>query len=158
MIETVLLAIGPGDSDRVDELTEHAIEIAQPTDATVVLAHVLAADEYEDEVHNYHEAIDRMGIDLENRNLTPEMLAKETDPIDEIADRLEEAGVAVEIRAAVGDRAEEIVQLAEDIDADTLIVGGRKRSPTGKAVFGSTAQKVLMNAPCPVTYVRSGTV
>ena len=158
MIKTILLAVGPSDTDRVDELVEQTIGVAEPTGATVVLAHAIAADEYEDEVKNYHDAIDQMGIDLENRDLPPETLAKETEPVGEIAERLEDAGVDVEIRAAVGDRAEEIVQLAEETDADNLIVGGRKRSPTGKAVFGSTAQKVLLNAPCPVTYVRSGTV
>jgi nucleotide-binding universal stress UspA family protein len=45
--------------------------------------------------------------------------------------------------------------VARDVDADMVVTGGRKRSPAGKAVFGSTAQKVLMNAPCPVTFVRS---
>jgi nucleotide-binding universal stress UspA family protein len=37
---------------------------------------------------------------------------------------------------------------------DLLVVGGRGRSPTGKAVFGSTVETVLRRAPCPVTYVR----
>jgi nucleotide-binding universal stress UspA family protein len=70
---------------------------------------------------------------------------------------LDEADLDVEIRGAVGKRGEEIVALAEDIDADLVIVGGSKRSPAGKAVFGSTAQKVMLDSPCPVTYVRADT-
>lgn len=104
MLETILLAIGPGDSDRVDALVNQTIAVAEPTDATVVLAHIIESDEYENEVHNYHDAIDQMGIDLENRDLSPETLAKETEPIGEITDRLDEAGIDVDIRAGVGDR------------------------------------------------------
>jgi nucleotide-binding universal stress UspA family protein len=47
-----------------------------------------------------------------------------------------------------------VVALAEELDADLVIVGGRTRSPAGKAVFGSTAQEILLESPCPVTFVR----
>ncbi|MWV39142.1 universal stress protein [Natrialba sp. INN-245] len=157
MIETVLLAVGSGDGDRFEELTQQTIDVAKPTGATVVLAHVISADEYEDEVQSYHDAIDRMGLDLEQGGVPPESLAQETEPVGEIAEELEAASVDVEIRGIVGDQADEIVSLADEVDADNVIVGGRRRSPTGKAVFGSTAQQVMLNAPCPVTYVRQGT-
>jgi len=48
----------------------------------------------------------------------------------------------------------EILDYLDDHDVDQVVVGGRRRSPTGKAVFGSTAQKVTLNAPCPVTIVH----
>ncbi|PSP66736.1 universal stress protein, partial [Halobacteriales archaeon QH_6_68_27] len=47
------------------------------------------------------------------------------------------------------------VGLAAETDADLVVVGGRKRSPAGKAVFGSTAQEVMLESPCPVTFVRN---
>ena len=59
------------------------------------------------------------------------------------------------VLVAVGPHGESIVDAAGDIDAGMVFVGGRKRSPTGKAVFGSTAQEVLLNAPAPVTFVRA---
>ncbi|WP_049921247.1 universal stress protein [Halopiger djelfimassiliensis] len=158
MVTSILLAVDPDDTARAEELAAHTIDVARPTDATVVLAHVIGTGKYEDEVQSYHEAIDRIGFDVQNRSLPPESLAKETEPVGEIAERIEDAGIDVEVKAAVGDRATEIVQLADVTDVDLVVVGGRKRSPTGKAVFGSSAQKILLNAPCPVTYVREGTV
>jgi len=61
------------------------------------------------------------------------------------------------VLGALGDRADRIVREAGDWSADLVVVGGRKRSPAGKAVFGSVAQEVMMNAPCPVTFVRDET-
>lgn len=46
-----------------------------------------------------------------------------------------------------------ILRYVEDIDARYLVVGGRKRSPTGKAIFGSVTQSVLLEAELPVLTV-----
>jgi nucleotide-binding universal stress UspA family protein len=64
---------------------------------------------------------------------------------------LEDADIAVEMRRAHGDPAESIVEIAEEIDVDRIIVSGRKRSPTGKVLFGSVTQSVLLSANTPVT-------
>lgn len=49
---------------------------------------------------------------------------------------------------------EDLVQFAEDNRADEIIIGVRKRSKVGKLLFGSTAQYVILNSPCPVVTVR----
>lgn len=49
---------------------------------------------------------------------------------------------------------EDLVQFARDNDIDMMFVGIKKTSKVGKLVFGSTAQYVLLNAPCPVVAVR----
>jgi nucleotide-binding universal stress UspA family protein len=62
----------------------------------------------------------------------------------------------VTVTGVVGDTADAILDTSESVDADTIFMSGRKRRPTGKAVFGSSVQEVMLNADCPVTYVREG--
>ena len=49
---------------------------------------------------------------------------------------------------------EDIVQFANDNNADLIIVGVRRRSKVGKLMFGSTAQFVILEASCPVLTVK----
>lgn len=49
---------------------------------------------------------------------------------------------------------DDIVQFAKEISADEIVVGVRRRSKVGKLMFGSTAQLVILEAPCPVVTVK----
>ena len=146
-LETVLLAVGPKDSGRVDRLAEAAIEVAEPAEATVVLGHVFTEEEYD-------EALDRLGFDPDSEGSTPDGVAKRHATIRELVGGLDAVGVNHDIRGSVGEHARSIVEMATRAGADRVIVSGRQRRPSGKAVFGSTAQEVLLTAPCPVTFVR----
>ncbi|MGY1740421.1 MULTISPECIES: universal stress protein [unclassified Blastococcus] len=74
-----------------------------------------------------------------------------------LADRLLFAGADFEIEQLVRgrDAAEELVAEAERVRASVLVIGMRRRSPTGKLLFGSQAQRVLLNADCPVLAVKA---
>ncbi len=48
---------------------------------------------------------------------------------------------------------EDLVQLANEKQVDEVIIGVRRRSKVGKIIFGSTAQYVVLHAPCPVVTV-----
>ncbi|WP_135533851.1 MULTISPECIES: universal stress protein [Halostella] len=145
-IETVLLAVGEKDEPRAERLADAAIDVAAPTGATVVLAHVFTDDEYDT-------VLDQLDFDPSGE-VTPDEVANRHATIRTIGDLLSSAGVEFETRGAVGSHGETIVDLAKDVSADRVVVGGRRRSPTGKAVFGSVAQEVMLSSPCPVTFVR----
>ncbi|NHX35620.1 MULTISPECIES: universal stress protein [Halolamina] len=145
-LETVVVAIGDDNEERVASIAETAIDIAEPAGATVHLVHVFSEEQYE--------AVKRQ-LDFDPAAaVSPGMVAKRHATIREVGTILDEAGVDYAWHGAVGDTSDEVLGLAGEFDADLLIVGGRGRSPTGKAVFGSTAQEILLNANCPVTYIR----
>ena len=70
--------------------------------------------------------------------------------------RLTEAGVEHELVHGIRgrDAAEEILEAAHAHRADLVVIGMRRRSPVGKLLLGSTAQRVLLDAPCPVLAVK----
>lgn len=49
---------------------------------------------------------------------------------------------------------EDIVDFAKDVQADFIVVGIVKTSRVEKAIMGSTAQNVILEAPCPVITVK----
>ncbi|WP_076148734.1 universal stress protein [Natrinema saccharevitans] len=68
-------------------------------------------------------------------------------------DELEDIGIETEVVRRHGDPADEIIEYADSVDADVLVVPTRKRSPVGKAVFGSVTQDVILETNRPVTVV-----
>jgi len=49
---------------------------------------------------------------------------------------------------------EQLVKFAEDMKIDLIFLGIVKKSKVGKLLFGSTAQYVILHAPCPVVTVQ----
>lgn len=147
-IETVTVAVGPEEEVRTVELTSAVLDVALPTGATVVLLHVFSQGAYED-------GVEEAGYDPEDPP-PANTLATRLESVDDISRSLDDAGVEYRVRGEIGDVTDSVVRTVEDTDSDLLFVGGRRRSPTGKVVFGSTVHRLLMNAPCPVTFVREG--
>ena len=77
--------------------------------------------------------------------------------LDAIGRRLDEAGVEHEVRQLVRgfEPAEDLINIAEAEGAELLVIGPRRRSPVGKLILGSNAQRVLLDAHCPVLAVKA---
>jgi len=69
--------------------------------------------------------------------------------------RLTDSGVVHEVRQTMGrDVAEEILTIADEVDADAIVIGIRHRTPVGKLIMGSVAQRIIIDAACPVIAVK----
>ena len=69
---------------------------------------------------------------------------------------LEDHDVACEIHEDSGDTVADILAVADQYDVDAIVLGGRKRSPVGKALFGSVTQSVILETDRPVVVTGTG--
>jgi nucleotide-binding universal stress UspA family protein len=58
------------------------------------------------------------------------------------------------LETAVSDPAAAILQLVQKLKPEVLVIGARKRSPVGKALLGSVAQDLILEATAPVLVVK----
>jgi len=74
-----------------------------------------------------------------------------------LAETLAGSGLEHQVRLAPDrlDPAEEVLACAEKMAADFIVIGLRRRSPVGKLLLGSNAQRVLLDAACPVLAVKA---
>lgn len=84
----------------------------------------------------------------------PEVAAARADDLRRVEDRLEGSGVTLEVETGGSDLADDLVAAAERTSAELIVIGLRRRSPVGKLILGSNAQRILLDAPCPVLAVK----
>lgn len=63
---------------------------------------------------------------------------------------LETAGITTDTRREHGEPGELITDTADQIDADLIVMSGRKQTPIGKVLFGSVTQAVMLSSARPV--------
>lgn len=116
-----------------------------PVDLTEIRATVFhvyeAVDAPPDEAGSA--VIDAVNESIEDLRDTPSS-------VELVESRLDDLGIAHDRIEHVGDPAEAILSVAADEDPDAIVLGMERRSPVGKAIFGSVSQTVLLNADRPV--------
>ena len=72
-----------------------------------------------------------------------------------LTSRAKEDGVDVDVRRSLGaDVGDQVLAVASEVDADLIVIGLRRRSPVGKLIMGSVAQRILLGAECAVLAVK----
>ena len=84
-------------------------------------------------------------------------LYAQRDAVARLTDEVAQAGTEMDVReyARGNDPATDLLEVAEEVNADLIVIGLRRRSPVGKLILGSNAQRILLDAPTPVLAVKS---
>ncbi|MBK9476184.1 MAG: universal stress protein [Tetrasphaera sp.] len=74
-----------------------------------------------------------------------------------ISEDLAGDGLDLEVRQLVrgNEPAEDLIAVANEVDSDLIVIGLRRRTPVGKLILGSNAQRILLDAPCAVLAVKA---
>ena len=126
--------------DRPDRVVTVADEMAEAFDDELVVLHVMTDSEFERRRDEREYYVDQAAKDAAST-------------AGWVVDGTIEGREDVRLEGRVGEPADEISGVAEEMDAHYVVIGGRKRTPVGKAVFGSVTQAVLLNTDCPVVTV-----
>lgn len=129
-------------SERSQDIVEEAAAIAQAFDEPLHIVHVMSRSEFV--------KLERDNVDLEGEAVSLDEVRAGAASVAEDAGREE---IEYEAIGLIGKAGEEIVRYASNNEADYIVVAPGRRSPAGKAMFGSVAQSVILNAECPVVAV-----
>ncbi|WP_138005399.1 universal stress protein [Halalkalirubrum salinum] len=121
----------------VDDVETHGTQLAEQVTA-------LPGDPAEFDVHVLHSFEDNPSG----------ASATQVGSVRRFVEALDRTGIDVTVHEDSGEPGEAIRSLTTAVNADMILVGGRKRSPAGKALFGSVTQDIILNADRPVTVIR----
>ena len=131
-------------SERASAVVEEAEIVAASFDESVHVVHVLTRSDFVELGTTRAESGDP--IDMDEVRETARSIAKEAGG---------QLAVPHDCVGLVGDPDTEIIEYANRHDARYIVVTGKKRSPVGKALFGSVAQAILLKADRPVIVTMS---
>jgi nucleotide-binding universal stress UspA family protein len=138
------IVAGTDGSARADRAVQEAVDIARSQGARLHL--VAAISEHERHWEDLQSTARVDSVDM--REVAEQVLARE-------AARAEQAGVQTDFSAREGDPAEAILEAAEDVGADLIVLGNKGMTGAMRFVLGSVPNKVSHHAHCSVLVVRT---
>ena len=146
MFQTIV--VGTDGSETAGEAVREAIELAKLVGASIELV-------------SAYEPVSNQRLREESRQApedTQWMINPREDvdaTLSEAADRVREAGVEVDTFAREGDPADAILDVAEERNADLIVVGNKGMTGAKRFLLGSVPNKVSHHAPCSVLIIRT---
>lgn len=97
-----------------------------------------------------HSYLDSAHSDAEFEAYRQEVSKRSEQVLHQIRDELGDYSQKIQLMADSGDPAESIIQTAEEVEADLIILGQRGMTAKGPFLLGGVSQKVATYAPCSV--------
>jgi nucleotide-binding universal stress UspA family protein len=143
-----LIVVGTDGSDTAAQAVHQAVDLAKSVGATIELV-------------SAYEQVPAQRLSEERRQ-APEDIQWAINPREDVDATLEaaatvarDAGVPVNTHARRGDPADAIVDVAEEREADLIIVGNKGMTGARRFLLGSVPNKISHHAPCSVLIVRT---
>jgi len=143
------------DTDEHRQMLREAGELAAGVGASLVLLTTMTSEEFEEDAAAI-ESIAQMehtGYDEGTAVEAARKFARET--ADDVLEGLELETKAIGRVIGEDGHADAVLDVASDEGVDHVFITGRRRSPTGKAIFGDSAQRVILNFDGLVTVKTS---
>jgi nucleotide-binding universal stress UspA family protein len=142
------IVVGTDGSDTAKEAVRQATDLAKALQAKI---HLVSA----------YEPVSESRLRQERQDVPDDMqwMVNPREDVDntlsDAADGIKEGGVQVEIYAREGDPADAILDVAEETDADLIVVGNKGMTGAKRFLLGSVPNKVSHHAPCSVMIIRT---
>ena len=131
-----------------------------PTDGSTGTAHVAMqaidlAEQYGSTLHVLNVVDSDVGSMLSDIQETKEELEQQGErAVERVETMAEIHGVDAETDVVQGDPADQILEYADEIDADAIVAGTHGRSGVKRQLIGSVAERLVRHADCPVMTIR----
>jgi nucleotide-binding universal stress UspA family protein len=128
----------------------YAVRLAQRNNSGLILFHVFESPEFvrqlpEDFSHDSNEELRKL-YDAAKRRFEERLVT--------ISRNVQGSNVKIETLQRLGTPYEEIVKVAKEKEVDLIVIGPHGYTDAKHVMLGSTTQRVVNTAPCPVLVVR----
>ncbi len=127
-------------SSSTDKVVDYAMSVADKLEAEVLFFHAV----------NDFQGYDMMLVHPSFVSMTKDLEKESRQRVEALAKKYADRPYGVSGDVAIGDAADEIIKYAGKENADMIIIGTHGAKGLEKILLGSTAERVVQKAPCPV--------
>lgn len=153
MLKHILIPLDQ--SELAETALEYASKLVGPDSRITLLTVIVPPDISFTALYNPVEGVppNRLESPASFEGLERQVRVQAEDYLRRIGARLSEKGIKVDILVQVGQDAETIVENAENLNVDGIVMATHGRSGISRWLLGSVTQKVIGAAPCPVIVI-----